>query len=472
MMSGKISSLKFTFAAILVVIYFQVNALVNQDLDFGKPRWQKHNVITWDVREYYAYLPATFIYNDASFAFLDTMKGYNKDNLICGKSPIGKYIGRFSIGMAVAYSPCFFLSDAIANISGAPRDGFSQPYQWGVYISGFIYSIVGFLFLAFALRRFFSDGVSAITVLCIGIGTNLFYYSTTEGGMSHATLFCLCAAILYYTVAWHQNPKIKYLLAFAFVFGLAVLIRPTLVLASLIFLLYGVKSKQSLQQKIGLIMKYKWHFILSIALLILMAIPQMVYWHHQTGSYLYYSYNGEHFFFQHPRIFKGLFSYRKGWFLYTPMMLLAIGGLALMRKYASDLFIPILVFTICNIYAVLSWWCWWYGGSFGLRAFIDSYAFLSVPLACLWTAAFKEGWIARISLLLIAGFFSFVNLFQSQQYREGMLHWDSMSKQLYWATFLKYGYVKDKDNMNDVPNYKAAMQGLPETTPSDPVNAH
>ena len=85
---------------------------------------------------------------------------------------------------------------------------------------------------------------------------------------------------------------------------------------------------------------------------------------------------------------------------------------------------------------------------------------------------FKEGWIARMSLLLIAGFFSYLNLFQSQQYREGMLHWDSMGKRLYWATFLKYGYVKDKDALNDVPNYKAAMKGLPETTPPDPVNAH
>ena len=140
MSSRKISTFKFSIAAILVVIYFQINVLVNQDNNIGKPRWKNNNVITWDIREYYAYLPATFIYNDPSFSFLDTMKGNNKGNLICGKSPIGKYVGRVSIGMAVAYAPFFFLSDAIANISGAPRDGFSQPYQWGIYISGFIYS--------------------------------------------------------------------------------------------------------------------------------------------------------------------------------------------------------------------------------------------------------------------------------------------------------------------------------------------
>jgi len=31
----------------------------------------------------------------------------------------------------------------------------------------------------------------------------------------------------------------------------------------------------------------------------------------------------------------------------------------------------------------LSWWAWWYGGSFGLRAFIDSYSLLIFPLAAL-----------------------------------------------------------------------------------------
>src|SRR6185437_7142513 len=206
-MTGKISSSKLSVFAILIIMAFQANVLINQDKDAGKtPRWQDHHVITWDVRLYYAYLPATFIYHDPGFNFLDTMKGNNKRNMVFWKSPIGKYVGVFSIGMAVAYSPFFFISHAFAIITGQPRDGFSPPYQLGLYLCGFIYSIIGFLFLALSLRQFFSDGITALTLLCIGIGTNLFYYTTSEGAMPHAVLFCLCAVMLYYTIKWHQKP--------------------------------------------------------------------------------------------------------------------------------------------------------------------------------------------------------------------------------------------------------------------------
>ncbi len=468
----KNNRIKFSISAILIIMGFQVNTLMNQDKGFGKSRWQTHNVITWDVREYYAYLPAIFHYKNPAFTFLDTMKGQDKANLDCGKSPIGKYVCRFSIGMAIAYAPFYLIADQVARFEGISRDGFSEPYQFGLYISGFIYSVIGFIFLTLVLRRFFSDGITAITLLCIGLGTNLFYYTTSEGAMTHATLFCLCAIMLYFTVLWHQEQKMKYFIGFSVFFGFAVLIRPTEMIAGFVFLLYGVTGRKGLIQKLNMLIKHWKQILVALVILFLIALPQMIYWKQQTGSYLYYSYHGENFFFQHPRIFKGLFSYRKGWFLYTPMMLIAVAGFIFLRKYASELFVPILVFLVLNIYVVLSWWCWWYGGSFGLRAFIDSYAFLSVPLASFWAMAFKEGGIVRVTLLLIAGFLCYLNLFQSRQYREGMLHYDSMSKELYWAAFLKYGYVKDKDNMNDVPNYKAAMQGLPETTPIDTSKAH
>jgi hypothetical protein len=290
--------------------------------------------------------------------------------------------------------------------------------------------------------------------------------------MTHAVLFSLCSVTLYFTVLWHQNPKFKYLIGFSLVFGLAVLIRPTLILASLIFLLFGVYSKETAKEKLSLFKTHWMQLAGSAIILFIIALPQLIYWKHQTGSFVYYSYTNEHFFFLNPHILKGLFSYRKGWFLYTPMMLLAMGGFVFMKRYAKQLFLPVLIFLVLNVYVVLSWWCWWYGGSFGLRAFIDSYAFLSVPLASFWAATFKEGWIARISVLLISGFFCFLNIFQSQQYRVGMLHWDSMSKKMYWATFLRYDYIKDKESMNDPPNYEAAMKGLPETTPVDTIKAH
>jgi hypothetical protein len=457
MLIERIFRSRFTLAAILLVATVQLHTLRTQDDFLGKPRWKAEGFIHWDVQEYYMYLPATFIYNDPAFRFIDTLKGHEREHFWIGKSPNGKYTGRFSIGMSIAYFPFFYMADEVADAFGYKRDGYSDPYQFALYMSGFIYSLLGFLFLGMCLRRYFKDMISAFTIICIGLGTNLFYYSTTEGAMTHAVLFCLYAVFLYCTFRWHRTPKVIFILSIALVFGLAVLIRPTTVLISFIFLLYGVYDQESLKSKVNM-----WQLAVGLGLLILMSLPQLLYWKQQTGSYIYYSYTGERFFFQHPRIWRGLFSFRKGWLLYTPMMGLALCGFFFIKKYARGLSVPLAVFVVLNVYVVLSWWCWWYGGGFGLRAFIESYVFLAFPLGAFWQWALEKGWTASVGLALLACFFIRLNLFQSKQYREGMLHWDSMSKEMYRSTFMYSGYIKDADKLIDPPDYDAAKKGEDE----------
>jgi hypothetical protein len=108
-----------------------------------------------------------------------------------------------------------------------------------------------------------------------------------------------------------------------------------------------------------------------------------LYFGKQTPAHgSYYSYGDEGFFFTNPQIINGLFSYRKGWLIYTPLMIFALLGiLTLARRKFQQFFIPVLIFTVANIYVVYSWWCWWYGGSFGSRPMIDSYPLMAVALA-------------------------------------------------------------------------------------------
>ena len=59
-------------------------------------------------------------------------------------------------------------------------------------------------------------------------------------------------------------------------------------------------------------------------MVVLVWVPQMIYWNEMTGHWLYFSYGSdERFFFGDPAIIKGLFSYRKGLFIYTPLLLFA-----------------------------------------------------------------------------------------------------------------------------------------------------
>jgi hypothetical protein len=132
-----------------------------------------------------------------------------------------------------------------------------------------------------------------------------------------------------------------------------------------------------------------------------------------------------------------LVSYRKGWFIYTPMMLFIIPGFYLLWKKDRSLFQPVFIFLAVNLLLVSSWTGWWYSGSFGMRALMESYVLASIPLAAL------VAWLGRCKtpLRIITGavmiFFILLNLFQTWQYMNFILDPSRITKAFYWRTFGK-----------------------------------
>jgi len=189
-------------------------------------------------------------------------------------------------------------------------------------------------------------------------------------------------------------------------------------------------------------------------------VPQMIYWREMTGQWVYFSYGDERFFFNDPAIIKGLFSFRKGLFIYTPLLIFAFTGLTVLWKKRSPHLVAIAVFVPLNIYIIFSWWCWWYGGGFGQRAFIDSYALMAIPAAALLQVAFTTGrkWlrggiIALWSLLFLLG------IYNNIQYYYGAIHWDSMTKEAYSDSF---GRIRASARFNELlnaPDYEKARKG-------------
>jgi hypothetical protein len=211
----------------------------------------------------------------------------------------------------------------------------------------------------------------------------------------------------------------------------------------------------------------KWHWMLTYyykllviaAFIILPWIPQLLYWKMVTGEWLYYSYGDERFFFSHPYVFETLFSFRKGLFIYTPLMLFALWGLIILRKRLPQFSLAIWTFTALNIYIISSWWCWWYGGSFGLRAYIEMFALWTIPMAVVMEKILKSQLILRIGGLAIIFFLIVLNLFQSMQYWNGALHWDGMNWNVYKAQFFRKGCAPGYDDMVTRPDYEKAMTG-------------
>jgi hypothetical protein len=420
-----------SFFVILTIGFMWVKAFNSNKL------WITHGVINNDIISYYAYLPATFIFNDISLKFRSDTSFIHRYLLWPDTLPNGNLVIKTTMGLAYLYAPFFIGGHLYATLTGKLTDGYSEPYEIALVLSSIFYAITGMFFLRKILLLHFNDVITSLCLLVVALGTNLYNYVTLEPCMSHAYLFCLINIFIWIIYKWHHEPNLTNSILFGLLSGLIVLIRPTNIMVLLLFILFDVKTLKDIPAKIKLFWNKKWLLALSAFLFVLVWLPQFLYWKYISGNWLFFSYVGERFFFGHPHILDGLFGYRKGWLLYTPLMILGIAGIWFMRKKVPELFIGTLFFICISTYVILSWWAWWYGGGFGNRAFIDMYGLLAIAMGSLFAwFGNKLMWIRAAGIVMIFVLIKF-QLFQSTQYRNGSIHWDSMTKEAYWDSFLK-----------------------------------
>jgi ABC-type multidrug transport system fused ATPase/permease subunit len=395
----------------------------------------------FDRSGYYSYLPALFIYHDVgTLSFYAPMA--EKYNFGGGprygmhEMPNGKRVNKYAIGASLFEMPTFLMAHAFCLATGKyDADGYSDPYEYALIFNSIIWSFIGLLILRRFLLRYFTDPIVAITIACIGFGTNFYCHAAFEQGMSHNFSFVLFASILLYTEKWLTDKSTNAIYALGIILGLIAITRPVNVIVVLIPLLWKVHNKRTAQERAELLSSQYKHILNAFILCVFVAGMQMAYWKYTGGSWLFYSYQGEHFDFTDPYIIKGLFSFRKGWFVYTPMAFIGMVSLFYTPKQYTP---AIITFFAIMIYVVFSWENWYYGGSFGARPLIETLPLLALPLAFLTKKIVSKRralYTAAYSLLL--AFLIAVNLFQSYQYVKGTIHYDRMTYQYYMRVFGK-----------------------------------
>ena len=91
-------------------------------INFSHHRWQQEDkIIEWDIKSYYAYLPATFIYQDLSLDFIHDESGKFKDLIWPIETPLKKKAIITTMGMSILYAPflvwlTFMLKQAIMKL--------------------------------------------------------------------------------------------------------------------------------------------------------------------------------------------------------------------------------------------------------------------------------------------------------------------------------------------------------------------
>lgn len=427
-MKNKISFL----ASCVIVLVFVYHRIYYSDIRSPHPL----KLTTWDALGYYLYLPTLFIYQDvqemAWFHEMDQKYSMSGGSIYqFSKYKNGNYVFKYLGGVAIIELPFFIIGHTLAALLGYEQDGFSPPYQYALGFGILFLCMLCVFLLRHILLLYFGDVTTVITLLLLMLASNCIQYIAIDNAQSHGPLFCIYVLILFTTIKWHREPSGFWAAATGFLIGLASISRPPEAISILIPILWNTHSKEHARVKWEQVRKHRNHITLAFLFGFLGVLPQLIYWQYITGFFIYDVGSAWDFLTPHLRV---LFGGEKGWFIYTPVTVLFVSGMFFMKKYPFRK--AVIYFCLINIYIIISWRNWRYGGSYSTRALVQSYPVFALSLGSLVEKMNQHLW-RRLALIGVGILLIYVNLFQIRQYNNTILHYDDMNYRYYRRIFLK-----------------------------------
>ncbi len=420
-------------------------------------------VTTWDALGYYSYAPAFIIYKEhKKLDWLSKMEEkyslsagdfYQAQKCRNNNNRVFKYLG----GVSMMQLPFFLLAHYAAPGLGYLQDGYSAPYQYAMVLAALFYAFLGLIVLRIVLGYFFDDFVVTTVLLLVALATNFMQYVAIDSAMSHVYIFPLYALILLATIRWHKNPSVFWAIAIGYIIGLATICRPTEAIMLFIPLFWDTTTKEMAKNKWQLVKRNRSHIVYAALGGLLGILPQLLYWKSVTGSWIYDVGSAWDFLTPHFRV---LFGPEKGWFIYTPVTILFVAGMFLMkgRNFKKS----VLWFCLLNIYIIISWRDWQYGGAYSTRALVQSYPVFALAIGS-FIHHIKEKKI-RWLFYTVAIYLVVVNFFQLQQYNAGILHHRDMNWRYYGAIYLNPSPTSAEVSLMDTKELLSNKSGYKSVT--------
>lgn len=396
------------------------------------PRW--HSAVLWllmlatvpmlnahirsDGNEYYAYVRSLVIDHDLRFdneyargeaTFRAAMDGE------LGISPSGYRRNIASVGPSLLWTPFFLGAHAATRVmqlrgQDVPRDGYSWPYLWACAFGSAFYAFLG-LWMSYRMAlRFASPGAAFLATIAIWLASSLPVYLYFLPFHAHAMAMF---AVAWFLWNWLQvrdgrDGRWRWLLwglagglvvATYYINGLVMLVAVFECLAR------AFKPKQFVPTVVaGLV------FLAGVALV---SVPGLAIKGLLDGSLFATGYGGTLFFWRDPRLLAVAFSPEHGAFSWTPVLLLAVIGMAWMVRRQPLTGTMVVITTAVFFYAVAAYRAWHGHSSYGNRFLVALTPFFVWGLAALIDAACGSGqrrrWIGAwtvVALLIVwnAGF--------------------------------------------------------------------
>ena len=341
-----------------------------------------YNSEIWgDKAGYYIYLPATFNYHFETGGFPDSIvqKTGNGFQLDYNNN---KIITKYTYGVALMQMPFYLIADNLAPYLNYERNGFSIIYNKMIDLASVFYLLLGLIFLWKFLKFTYKNGIIYLVLFTLFLGTNLYYYSIDETGMSHIYSFSLFCALLYFMrkTDYLKKQSLPATTLFGILCGLIIIIRPTNIIFLTSFIFLDANSKGEITQRIRRLFRPGTILMIVISVIIVL-LPQLIYWKYAYGHAFQYSYRDEGFIWTNPKILLTWFSPNNGLFTYTPFYFLIIFATAVMiaKKMKNGIYLILVFLSISYIFS--SWWAYNFGCAFGARSFVEYLSLFSIPVA-------------------------------------------------------------------------------------------
>ena len=386
------------------------------------------NFVVGDAGDYYSYLISIFINHNLSHQTVSDWYILKTASGTINVHPIGE---------AILLMPFFFIGYAMAFCMGSELNGISVPFQVSLSIAAIFYVILGLHFLKkILLLNGHTVKVSLLMIALVVFGTNLFNYVIFEAGMSHVYSFALISMFLYFSYQYIASLSNKSLYLSFLTLGMVILVRPNNGL--IIFaVLFWIKNWEHLKQIVTKTVQSK-HFYFAILLAMSIAAIQNLVWFYQSNQWFHQTYKADGFYWTNPQIFKMLFGFDNGFFIYTPLCFVFLLGFIFLYKSHRFAFWSGIIFLSVLVYFFASYWAYTYFDGLGIRVLVDYYALLTIIGAKVADAVLSSKLLSIITSPVII-FLVALNLVYCYQNNRSIILRSGMNFEQWKYTFLKVG---------------------------------
>ena len=340
-----------------------------------------------DEVHYFSYLRSLYFDQDVSFEneyryFYDhqiAQSGGYHETFLERETAVGRRVNYGTIGAAILWAPFYAVADLWTRLSDSHEaNGFTAPYIRAVAYGSAFYGFLAVLLSIRAARLLGADRGAFVAGLAVWLGTPLLFYMYVAPPFAHA---CSAFAVALFVTVW-LHVRQSWTARGTFALGLCAA-------------LLAMVREQDVFLALGPAVDFTWTArrefqkllvpaAAGIAGTVLGYVPQLLAYNALNG----YPGPAEHvqrkMYWYAPHGLQVLASPSHGLFFWTPLAILALAGLFLVRERIVGASLGIMV--LSQVYVAGSVESWTVAGAFGQRRFVNLTIVLVIGLTVLWTA--------------------------------------------------------------------------------------